>query len=78
MAKRRANGEGSLRQLENGSWCCQIMVGFKPDGSRDVRTFTAKSQKEVIRKKDAFTAKRAAGQLTGQDMRFGEWADVWY
>ena len=32
MAKKRANGEGSLRQLENGSWSCQIMVGFKPDG----------------------------------------------
>ena len=78
LAKRRANGEGSLRQLENGSWSCQIMVGFKPDGTRDIRTFTAKTQKEVIRKKEDFKSKRAAGLLTGQDLRFEEWADTWY
>ena len=78
LAKRRANGEGSLRQLENGSWSCQIMVGFKPDGTRDIRTFTAKTQKEVIRKREDFKSKRAAGLLTGQDLRFEEWADTWY
>ena len=78
MAKKRANGEGSLRQLENGSWSCQIMVGFKPDGTRDIRTFTAKTQKEVIRKKEDFKSKRAAGLLTGQDLRFEEWADTWF
>ena len=44
IGKKRANGEGSLRQLENGSWCCQIMVGFKPDGTRDIRTFSGKTQ----------------------------------
>ena len=54
------------------------MVGFKPDGSRDIRTFSGKTQKEVLRKRDEFKSKRAAGMLTGQDMRFGDWADIWF
>ena len=33
MAKKRANGEGSLRRKENGHWEVQIMVGYRPDGS---------------------------------------------
>lgn len=78
MAKRRANGEGSLRQLENGNWSCQVMVGFKPDGTRDVRTFTAKTQREVIRKRDEYKQKKEAGLLAGEDMRFNEWSDIWF
>ena len=50
MAKKRANGEGSFRQLENGHWTCQVMVGYKPDDKRDIRTLTAKTQREVIKK----------------------------
>ena len=78
MAKRRANGEGSLYQTKDGYWNCQIMVGYKPDGTRDIRHFRAKSQKEVIRMRDEFKRKKAAGLLAGEDLRFAEWADTWY
>ena len=76
MAKRRANGEGSLYQRYDGLWICQIMVGFKPDGTRDIQTFTGRTQKEVIRKRDDFKRKRDLGLLTGQDLCFAEWADI--
>ena len=78
MAKRRANGEGSLRRLENGSWSCQVMVGHKPDGKRDIRTLTAKTQREVIQKRDELNRKKADGTLATENLRFEEWADTWY
>ena len=49
---KRMNGEGSLRQLENGSWMCQLMVGHKPDGTRDIRTFVGKTQKEALHRRE--------------------------
>ena len=78
MAKKRANGEGSLRRKENGHWEVQIMVGYRPDGSRDIRSFSAPTQKEAKAKMHAFLKKREAGLLKGEDTRFDEWADIWY
>ena len=57
MAK-RASGEGSLSQKKNGMWQCQIMVGYKPDGKRDIRTFSGKTQKEAKAKRDEFLRKK--------------------
>ena len=78
MAKKRANGEGSLRRKENGHWEVQTMVGYRADGSRDIRSFSAPTQKEAKAKMHAFLKKREAGLLKGSDMRFDEWADIWY
>lgn len=78
MAKKRANGEGSLHRKENGHWEVQIMVGYRSDGSRDIRSFSAPTQKEAKAKMRAFLKKREAGLLLGADMRFDEWADTWY
>ena len=77
MAK-RAHGEGSLSQKKNGTWQCQIMVGRKPDGKRDIRTFSGKTQKEVKIKRDDFLRKKEAGLLNGMDIRFDEWAAIWF
>ena len=78
MAKRRANGEGSLRQLENGRWTCQVMVGYKPDGKRDIRTITAKTQREVIKKRDELNKKKSDGTLVAENLCFEEWSDTWF
>ena len=32
MAKKRTNGEGTIRQRETGLWECTIMDGFQPNG----------------------------------------------
>ena len=77
MAKKRANGEGTLFQREDGIWICQIMIGYKSDGTRDIRTFTGKTRKEAIKKRDAFQSKRAAGLLAAEDMRFDEFGATW-
>ena len=57
MAKRRANGEGSLYRTNDGYWNCQIMVGYKADGKRDIRHIRSKSQQAVIQKRDELKRK---------------------
>ena len=78
MAKRRANGEGSLYRTNDGYWNCQIMVGYKADGKRDIRHIRSKSQQVVIQKRDELKRKKADGTLVAENLRFEEWADTWY
>ena len=78
MAKKRANGEGSLRQLESGRWTCQVMVGYKPDGKRDIHTLTAKTRREVIQKRDELNRKKADGAIATENLCFEEWSDTWF
>ena len=78
MAKKRANGDGSLRRKANGHWEIQIMDGFKADGRRNIVSFSAKTQKEAKEKRDEYLRKKAAGLLTGQNLRFNDWAERWF
>lgn len=77
MAKKRENGEGTLFQREDGIWISQIMIGYRPDGECDIRTFTGKTRKEAMKKRDKFQRKRAAGLLDAEDMRFDEFGAAW-
>ena len=78
MAKKRSHGEGTLSRKANGRWEIQIMDGFKSDGRRNIRSFSGKTQKDAKEKRDEYLRKKAMGILTGYDMRFEEWADIWY
>jgi integrase len=75
---KRENGEGSLRRKDNGHWEIQIMDGFKSDGRRNIRSFSGKTQREAKSKRDEYLRKKAAGVLTGQDIRFDEWSALWF
>lgn len=78
MAKKRANGEGSLRQRANGTWELTIMDGFQVDGRRKYKSFYAKTQKEVKAKAKAYTDARAEGIEMDVAYFFDEWADIWF
>ena len=78
MAKKRSHGEGTLSRKTNGRWEIQVMNGYKTDGRRNILSFSGKTQKEAKEKRDEYLRKKAAGILTGHDMRFEEWADIWY
>ena len=78
MAKKRSHGEGTLSRKANGRWEIQIMDGFKSDGRRNIRSFSGKTQKEAKEKRDEYLRKKAMGIITGHDIRFEEWADIWY
>jgi integrase len=63
-AKKRADGEGSLRWSEAKKlWIGRVMVGYRPDGKPDVREVTAKRQDECRKKLEALKAQAASGTL---------------
>ena len=78
MAKRRSNGEGSLRLRADGRWEMTIMDGFRDDGKRRTKTFYAKTQKEVKAKAKKYQDTKASGLMVDENYLFGEWADLWY
>ncbi len=78
MSKRRANGEGCIRQRKNGSWELAIMAGYKDNGKKNVRSFYGKTQKEVLKKFADYKATLAKGIDVNSNYTFEEWADIWY
>ena len=71
MAKRRANGDGHLRQRPNGTWELCLMIGFHDDGRSKYKAndlirknpvcFAEKMRnREPIKRKDAFTTEQVA------------------
>jgi integrase len=68
-AKKRADGEGSLRWSETKKlWIGRVMVGRRPDGKPDIREVTAKSQKACREKLDAVRAQATSGTLASSDV----------
>lgn len=78
MAKRRSNGEGTLRQRPNGLWELTLMDGFQSDGRRKYKSFYAKTQKEVKQKARAYQDAKAEGIEVDAVYCFDEWADLWF
>ncbi len=78
MAGKRGNGEGSLRRKENGKWEAQIMVGYRSDGSRDIRSHTETFRKDAQAWLEEMKRKRDTGLLAGEDWQFADWADSWF
>lgn len=75
---KRANGEGSIHKKPNGHWELQIMDGWKPNGKRNIRSFSGASQKEVKQKRDDFLRKKADSLLVAENLLFGDWANSWF
>ena len=78
MANRRSNGEGSVHKLSNGTWQIQVMDGYKVDGTRNFKSFTAPKLEQVKKMKQEYERKRSAGMLAAADYTFSEMADIWY
>ena len=78
MAKRRSNGEGTLRRRESGLWECTVMDGFQDDGRRKYKSFYGKTQKEAKEKVRAWREAQASGIVLDSNYTFPEWADLWF
>lgn len=76
--KRRANGEGTLRRRKDGRWESAIMIGWKADGRRWIKSFYGKSQEEVIKKVFDWKKTHPACSLSNKEYFFEEWADIWF
>lgn len=78
MSKKRSNGDGAIRQRDNGRWECTIMTGYQTDGRRQYKTFYGKTKTEVQKKLREYQVAKESGELLGMEYRFAEWADVWF
>lgn len=78
MAKKRANGEGTIRRLPSGSWQIEVMDGYKPDGTRNFKYFTAPKLEDARKLHREYERKKEAGVLSAMDYSFSEWADIWF
>jgi integrase len=76
--KRRGNGEGSIYQRANGSWCATFAVGYGTDGKRKRRTVFGETKVAVQEKlrKLADTATHLKG-IEPQKIKVGEYLDRW-
>lgn len=79
MAKRKANGEGTIFQRPNGTWAAQITVSRDPATGKLKRlTFSGKTRKEVQEKLTAALAQMQQGTFVEPSkVTVGEWLDTW-
>jgi integrase len=76
---KRATGESSIYQDEDGRWHGFVSMGKKENGRRDRRHVSAAKRAEVVTKVRALEAKRDAGMVeaAGKAPTVGDWLDHW-
>ena len=82
MARKRANGEGSITKRSNGTWQGRICVCADPSTGKMIRkSVYGRTQKEVREKMAALQNEYAgvtnASDLDAMEMTLGEWLDMW-
>lgn len=79
MAKRRKQGEGTLRLRKDGRWEGRIVIGYDDKGFPKTKNVTAKTKTECAEKLETLKAKYGKPtEKINSDMPFGEWIDFWY
>lgn len=79
MRDKRANGDGTFTKLKNGKWRVQFMDGYREDGKRNTICFSASTKSEARQKmRDYQQAKEEGTVYVEDDVRFAEWAKLWY
>lgn len=80
MAKRRANGEGSIRKRKDGRWEGRYTAGRDPETGRTVyKNVLGKTQAEVKEKlKQAIEENAQLDFCRAGEYTVGQWMDVWF
>ena len=79
VARKRKQGEGTLRLRKDGRWEGRIVVGYGEKGAPITKSVTAVSK--VVCQEKLEELKVKCGVVRGRakpDMPFGEWIDLWY
>ncbi len=79
IAKKRKNGEGTLRLRKDGRWEGRIVVGYNEKSLPITKCVTAKTKTECSAKLEKL--KDQCGRSSDKikpDMPFGDWIDFWY
>ena len=80
MAKRRANGEGSIRKRPDGRWEGRYTAGHDPETGKTVyKNVLGKTQAEVKAKlKQAIQENAEVDTLKAEKYSVGQWMDIWF
>ena len=80
MAKKRANGEGSIRKRKDGRWEGRYTAGHDPEtGNAIYKNVLGRSQAEVKEKlKQAIEETQALDVTKAGKYTVGEWMEVWF
>ena len=80
MAKKRKNGEGTVRLRRDGRWEGRVVIGYDDKGLPKTKNVLAKTKSECVEKlktlKDALAP--PAPPRIKADMPFGDWMEHWY
>ena len=78
MAKRRANGEGSIRKRKDGRWEGRYTAGRDPvTGKAIYKNVLGKTQAGVKEKLKAAIEKNAVRTVNTEHYTVGQWLDTW-
>lgn len=78
MAKRRPQGDGTIRKRSDGRWEARIIIGHKNDGSPMYKSAFAKTQKSALKQLHQLLDLYREVDLTEEcRMTLGEWMDKW-
>ena len=80
MAKKRANGEGSIRKKPNGRWEGRYTQGIDPSTGRDIqKSVSARTQAECKEKlAKAIRDNRGIPVNHNEDYTVAEWCRLWF
>lgn len=80
MAKRRANGEGSIRKRSDGRWEGRYTAGRNPETGKPIyKNVLGKTQAEVKAKlKAAIESSANLDVMKAEQYTTGQWMDVWF
>ena len=78
MAKRRPQGDGTIRKRSDGRWEARLIIGHKNDGSPMYKSAFAKTQKSALKQLHQLLDLYRDVDLTEEcRMTLGEWMDKW-
>ena len=80
MAKKRANGEGSIRKRSDGRWEGRYTAGYDPEtGKRIIKNVLGKTQAEVKEKlAKAIEESKKLDIVRSDEYTVAEWLRLWY
>ena len=79
MAKKRANGEGSIRKRSDGRWEGRYTVGYDENGKVKMKNVLGKTQAEVKEKlKEKIEESKVLDVSKSESYTVAEWAALWF
>lgn len=80
MARKRKNGQGTVRLRKDGRWEGRHIVGYDENGKAKTKSVLAKTKAECLEKLKQLQDSYGAAEpfKVKPDMRFGDWIGHWY